>query len=71
MGEYMAILGMGFTMVAILFFLIALKLYKPPVSRKKEPEADHEGEPINEGEPAEVICSATLSGTELTEDTRL
>lgn len=67
----MAMLGMGFTMVAIFFFLVALKLYKPPVPRKKEPETDHEGEPMNEGEPAGVICGATLTGTDILEDTRL
>jgi len=71
MGEYLAILGMGFTMVAIFFFSIALKLYKPPVPRKKEPETDRDGESINDTETTGIICGTTLPGTDLLEDTRL
>lgn len=62
----MATLGMGFTLVAIFFFFVAYKLYKPPVPRKKESEAEREEEPMNAVENTGANC-----GSELTEDTNL
>lgn len=71
MGEYLAVLGMGFTAVAIFFFVMAYKLYKPPIPRKKDADADREGEPMNEVEATGNIRNTTLPTVELVEDTSL
>ncbi|KAL4235923.1 hypothetical protein ACF0H5_004313 [Mactra antiquata] len=69
MGEYMALLGMGFTGVSAFFFFMAYKLYKPPIPRKKESRSDRGSSDPNEIDSPVGLCA--LPNMELTEDTRL
>lgn len=69
MGEYLAFLGMGFTGVAIFFFFMSYKLYKPPVPKKKEATSEKEPAGAIDLETPLGICS--LPNMDITEDTRL
>lgn len=68
MGEYLALLGMLFTGVAICFFTLAYKLYKPPVCQK-DTVIEKEISEANDLETPVGLC--TLPSTDCTEDTRL
>ncbi|XP_052777045.1 solute carrier organic anion transporter family member 4C1-like [Mya arenaria] len=74
MGEYLAGLGMGFTGIAICFFTLALKLYKPPpLPHKKEVAEDGASERLSDTDMPNGICGAALPTVEfpVEETTRL
>ena len=54
MGGYLALLGIGFTSLSAFFFILAYKLYKPPVERKSDSIEGQETDCMN-GVECDVI----------------
>ena len=54
MGGYLALLGIGFTSLSVFCFILAYKLYKPPVERKSDSVEGRETDCIN-GVECDVI----------------